>query len=178
MPPRSLQEACKRPQEAPRGPQKAPKTPPRHSREPSKSDLGAILGAFGAILGDLRRSSHEKRRTLNTLQTYKENKKFEHSPQTVEHKYPHGFSLGVRYVAVRPPPGLPLLGLNPTQRAPKGRRRIQPAEREPRRRPNGDILHAQREAMRIVVLYRFGGMLKTLIVLMLLKVLGLLRFSW
>ena len=25
---------------------------------------------------------------------------------------------------------------------PKGRRRIQPAEREPRRRPNGDILHA------------------------------------
>ena len=27
----------------------------------------------------------------------------------------------------------------------KGRRQIQPAEREPRRRPNGDILHAQCE---------------------------------
>ena len=44
---------------------------------------------------------------------------------------------------------------NLTQRAPKGRRRIQPAEREPRRRPKGDILHAQREAMQIFVLYRF-----------------------
>ena len=65
-----------------------------------------------------------------------------------------------------------------TQRAPKGRRRIQPAEREPRRRPKGDILHAQREAMRIFVLYCFGGMLETLIFHTLFKVLGVLRFSW
>ena len=57
-------------------------------------------------------------------------------------------------------------------------RRIQPAEREPRRRLKGEILHAQREAMRIFVLYRFGGMLETIFFFRFFKVFGVLSFSW
>ena len=95
--PKGPQEAPRGSQEAPRGSQEAPKRPSRPILRPSRRHLGAILRHLGrspAIL--LRRSAMAK-----NLQKQIEHIMFQGTPSAADSSYPHGFPLGVQYVAIR-----------------------------------------------------------------------------